>query len=55
MEVVLLIECEIPLLKLVVELLPNMNAEEERLIYLDGKTLVSVPQSVIEEPCLMNQ
>jgi hypothetical protein len=33
-EVVLPIECEIPSLKLVVELLPNTSAEEERLLYL---------------------
>jgi hypothetical protein len=33
-EFVLLIECEIPSLKLVVELLPNTYAEEERLLYL---------------------
>jgi hypothetical protein len=28
------IECEIPYLKVVVELLPNTSAEEERLLYL---------------------
>jgi hypothetical protein len=28
------IECEIPSLKLVVELLPNTSAEEEHLLYL---------------------
>jgi hypothetical protein len=28
------IECEIPSLKLVVELLPNTSAEEESLLYL---------------------
>jgi hypothetical protein len=33
-ESILLIECEIPSLKLVVELLPNTSAEEERLLYL---------------------
>jgi hypothetical protein len=33
-EVVLPIECEIPSLKLVVELLPNTSVEEERLLYL---------------------
>jgi hypothetical protein len=33
-EVVLPIECEIPSLKLAVELLPNTSAEEERLLYL---------------------
>jgi hypothetical protein len=33
-EVILPIECEIPSLKLVVELLPNTFAEEERLLYL---------------------
>jgi hypothetical protein len=33
-EVIFLIECEIPSLKLVVELLPNTSAEEERLLYL---------------------
>jgi hypothetical protein len=31
---VLPIECEIPSLKLTVELLPNTSAEEERLLYL---------------------
>jgi hypothetical protein len=34
MEAILLIECEIPSLKLVVELLPNTSAEEECLLYL---------------------
>ena len=34
LEVVLPIECEIPSLKLVVELLPNTSAEEEHLLYL---------------------
>jgi hypothetical protein len=33
-EVILPIECEIPSLKLVVELLPNTSAEEECLMYL---------------------
>jgi hypothetical protein len=33
-EVILPIECEIPSLKLAVELLPNTSAEEERLLYL---------------------
>jgi hypothetical protein len=33
-EAILLIECEIPSLKLVVELLPNTSAEEEHLLYL---------------------
>jgi hypothetical protein len=33
-ESILLIECEIPSLKLVVELLPNTSAEEEHLLYL---------------------
>jgi hypothetical protein len=33
-EVIFLIECEIPSLKLVVELLPNTTAEEEHLLYL---------------------
>jgi hypothetical protein len=33
-DVILLIECEIMSLKLVVELLPNTTAEEERLLYL---------------------
>jgi hypothetical protein len=33
-EAILLIECEIPSLKLVVELLPNTYVEEERLLYL---------------------
>lgn len=34
LEVVILIECEIPSLKLIVELLPNTTIEEEHLIYL---------------------
>jgi hypothetical protein len=34
LEVVLPIECEIPSLKLAVQLLPNTSAEEERLLYL---------------------
>jgi hypothetical protein len=34
LEVVLPIECEIPSLKLVVELLPNTSAEEKCLLYL---------------------
>ena len=34
MESILPIECEIPSLKLVFELLPNTSAEEERLLYL---------------------
>jgi hypothetical protein len=33
-EVVLLIECEIPSLKLVVELLPNTSVKEEHLLYI---------------------
>jgi hypothetical protein len=33
-EVVLPIECEIPSLKLAIELLPNTSTEEERLLYL---------------------
>jgi hypothetical protein len=33
-EVILPIECEIPSLKLAVELLPNTSVEEERLLYL---------------------
>jgi hypothetical protein len=33
-EAILPIECEITYLKLVVELLPNTYAEEERLLYL---------------------
>ena len=33
-EVVLSIECEIPSLKLSIELLPNKSAEEECLLYL---------------------
>jgi hypothetical protein len=33
-EVVLSIECEIPSLKLVIELLPNTSTKEERLLYL---------------------
>ena len=34
LEAVLPIECEIPSLKLTVELLPNTSPEEERLLYL---------------------
>ena len=34
LEAVLSIECEIPSLKLAVELLPDTSAEEERLLYL---------------------
>jgi len=34
LEVMFPIECEIPSLKLVIELLPNTMAEEERLLYL---------------------
>jgi hypothetical protein len=34
LEAILSIECEIPSLKLVVELLPNTYAEEECLLYL---------------------
>jgi hypothetical protein len=34
LEAILLIECEIPSLKLDVELLPNTSAEEECLLYL---------------------
>jgi transposase InsO family protein len=34
LEAILLIECEITSLKLVVELLPNTSAKEERLLYL---------------------
>jgi hypothetical protein len=34
LEVVLPIECEIPSLKLAIQLLPNTSAEEERLLYL---------------------
>jgi transposase InsO family protein len=34
MEAILSIECEIPYLNLVVELLPNTSSEEERLLYL---------------------
>jgi hypothetical protein len=33
-EAILLIECEIPSLKLAIELLPNTSTEEERLLYL---------------------
>ena len=35
LEVTLLIECEIPSLKIVVELMPNTSPEEERLLYLE--------------------
>jgi hypothetical protein len=34
LEAILLIECEIPSLKLAIELLPNTFAKEERLLYL---------------------
>jgi hypothetical protein len=34
LEVILPIECEIPSLKLAIELLPNTSAEEEHLLYL---------------------
>ena len=34
LEVVLPIECEIPSLKLAIELLPNTFTEEERMLYL---------------------
>ena len=34
LEAVLPIKCEIPSLKLAVELLPNMTPKEERLLYL---------------------
>ena len=34
MEAILPIECEIPSLKLAVEILPNTSAEEECLLYL---------------------
>ena len=34
LETILSVECEIPSLKLVVELLPNTSAEEEHLLYL---------------------
>jgi transposase InsO family protein len=34
LEAILSIECEIPSLKLVIKLLPNTSAEEERLLYL---------------------
>ena len=34
LEVVLPVECEIPSLELVIELLPNTTAEEERFLYL---------------------
>jgi hypothetical protein len=33
-EAIMLIECEIPSLKIVVELLPNTLVEEERLLYM---------------------
>jgi hypothetical protein len=33
-EVVLSIECEIPSLKLAIEILPNTSTEEEHLLYL---------------------
>ena len=35
LESTLLIECEIPLLKIVVKLLPNTSLEEECLLYLE--------------------
>jgi hypothetical protein len=34
LEAILLIECEIPSLKLAIKLLPNTSAEEEHLLYL---------------------
>ena len=34
LEAILSIECEIPSLKLVVELLPNTSVEEEHMLYL---------------------
>ena len=34
LEAVLVIECEIPLLKLTIELLPNTTEDEQRLLYL---------------------
>jgi hypothetical protein len=34
LEAILLIECEIPSLKLAIKLLPNTSVEEERLLYL---------------------
>ena len=34
LESILPIECEIPSLKLVIELLPNTSVKEERLLYL---------------------
>ena len=35
LEATLLIECEIPSLKIVVELLPDTSPEEEHLLYLE--------------------
>ena len=56
-EVVLPIECEIPSLKLVVEILPNTSVEEERLLYpmqLDethrDATLVIETQKKVSKP-----
>ena len=36
LEAILLIQCQIPSLKLVIELLPNTSAEEERFFYLNN-------------------
>ena len=36
LEVVLLIQCQIPSLQLAVELLPDTSAEEERFLYLNN-------------------
>ena len=36
LEAVLLIQCQIPSLQLVIELLPDTSAEEERILYLNN-------------------
>jgi transposase InsO family protein len=52
LEVILPIECEIPSLKLVVELLPDTSTEEERLLYLshldERRRKPSWPMSLIK-------
>jgi hypothetical protein len=48
-EAVLPIECEIPLLKLTVELLPHTSAEEERFLYLTKLDETRCDVSLINE------
>jgi hypothetical protein len=57
-EVVLSIECEIPYLKLAVELLPNTYAEEERLFYvmqLDEARRDATPVIETQKKCVKAQ